>query len=158
VHSSKSGRPSSMAGRPRDPCHRRCERRRHLTANHPSFAIFRSSPNPFRPGRTSRWLPRMWPASTQHRTESARYRRRCVSDGEQNEIALQTDWEIVAWRRIADPLVTTFERREIRNHVRVCHEELRRCLAIKSNRLHFRVCDADDVRDSRAEPKFRLFA
>ena len=157
MHSSKSGRPSSMAGRPRDPCHRRCERRRHLTANHPSFAIFRSSPNPFRPGRTSRWLPRMSPASTQHRTESARYRRRCVSDGEQNEIALHTDWEIVAWRRIADPLVATFERREIRNHVRVCHEELRRCLAIKSNRLHFRVCDADDVPRQPSRAKVSAF-
>jgi len=67
-----------------------------------------------------------------------------------------TDWEIVAWRRIADPLVTTFERREIRNHLRVCHEELRRCLALMSER--FRVRGTAQLRDSSAELKFRLLA
>ena len=28
------------------------------------------------------------------------------------------DWQTVAWRRIADPSVTRFERREIRNHIK----------------------------------------
>jgi hypothetical protein len=45
------------------------------------------------------------------------------------------DWQTVAWRRVADPDVTTFERREIRNHVKTCDDELRRCLAIRSERL-----------------------
>jgi len=39
------------------------------------------------------------------------------------------DWQTIAWRRIADPVVTTSERREIQNHLRVCHEELIRCPA-----------------------------
>jgi len=31
----------------------------------------------------------------------------------------------VAWRRVADPLVTDFERREIRNHIKESDEALR---------------------------------
>jgi hypothetical protein len=66
------------------------------------------------------------------------------------------DWSTVAWRRIADPLVTTFERREIRNNLEVCEDELRRCLAIMSER--FRARRAADVRDKSAAVKFRLLA
>jgi hypothetical protein len=66
------------------------------------------------------------------------------------------DWNTVAWRRIADPLVTTFERREIRNNIDVCEDELRRCLAITSER--FRARGAADVRDKPAAVKFRLLA
>jgi hypothetical protein len=66
------------------------------------------------------------------------------------------DWQVVAWRRVADPDVTTFERREIRNHVKTCQEELRRCLAIKAER--FRARDAVEVRGRAAELKFRLLA
>jgi hypothetical protein len=66
------------------------------------------------------------------------------------------DWQTVAWRRIADPMVTTFERREIRNHVKTCNDELRRCLAIQSER--FRARGAVEVRGRVGEVKFRLFA
>jgi hypothetical protein len=67
------------------------------------------------------------------------------------------DWQTLAWRRIADPLVTAFERREIRNHIKESDEELRRCLAMMSDRLRFRVCRVD-VGDSLAKLKFRLLA
>jgi hypothetical protein len=66
------------------------------------------------------------------------------------------DWQTVAWRRVADPDVTTFERREIRNHVKTCDDELRRCLAIKSER--FRARGAVEVRGRAVDIKFRLLA
>jgi hypothetical protein len=66
------------------------------------------------------------------------------------------DWQTVAWRRVADPDVTTFKRREIRNHVKTCNDELRRCLAIKEER--FRARGAVDVRGRAENIRFRLFA
>jgi hypothetical protein len=67
------------------------------------------------------------------------------------------EWQRVAWRRIADPLVTSYERREIRNHIKESDSELRRCLHIMSERvrLHAKV---EDVGDSLAKLKFRLLA
>ena len=47
------------------------------------------------------------------------------------------DWQAIAWRRVADPLLTAFERREIRNHIKESDEELRRYLAMMSERLRF---------------------
>jgi len=66
------------------------------------------------------------------------------------------DWQTIAWRRIADPFVTTYERREIRNHLKVCDDELRRCLAIMSERFcgrgRAKVCEGP------TELKFRVLA
>ena len=66
------------------------------------------------------------------------------------------DWQTVAWRRVADPLLTTFERREIRNHIKESNAELRRYLGMMSDRLRFQVSAAEDVGDSLANIKFRL--
>jgi hypothetical protein len=66
------------------------------------------------------------------------------------------DWQAVAWRRIADPLITTIERREIRYHLRESDGELRRCLAMMSERLRFRPGPAEEVGDSLAQIKFRV--
>jgi hypothetical protein len=68
------------------------------------------------------------------------------------------EWQRVAWRRIADPAVTPFERREIRNHIKESDGELRRCLQMMSDRLRFQVRKVEDVGDSFANPKFCLFA
>jgi hypothetical protein len=68
------------------------------------------------------------------------------------------DWQTVAWRRVADPLLTAFERREIRNHIKESNLELRSCLAMMSDRLRFRIGPAPDVGDSLATIKFRLLA
>lgn len=68
------------------------------------------------------------------------------------------DWQTVAWRRIADPLVTAFERREIRNHIKESDVELRRCLGMMSDRLRFQAHVVEDVGDSFANLKFRLLA
>ena len=67
------------------------------------------------------------------------------------------EWQRVAWQRIADPLVTPFERREIRNHIRESDGELRRCLGMMSERLRFQLGAVEDVDDSLAK-QFRLLS
>jgi hypothetical protein len=64
------------------------------------------------------------------------------------------EWQRVAWRRVADPLVTDFERREIRNHIKESDEALRYYLGMISERL--RQDRTVEVRDRSAKPKFRL--
>ena len=66
------------------------------------------------------------------------------------------EWQRVAWQRVADPLVTPFERREIRNHIRESDGELRRCLRMMSERLRFQPRAVEAVGDSFAKLKFRL--
>ena len=68
------------------------------------------------------------------------------------------DLQTLAWRRVADPLVTAFERREIRNHIKDSDAELRRCLGMMSDRLRFQARAVEDVGDSFANLKFRLLA
>ena len=68
------------------------------------------------------------------------------------------DWQTVAWRRLADPLLTAFERREIRNHIKESNGELRRCLGMMSDRPRFQARAVEDVGDSLASLKFRLLA
>ena len=68
------------------------------------------------------------------------------------------DWQTVAWRRIADPLVTAFERREIRNHIKESDGELRRCLGIMSERLRFELGAVEVVGDSLAKLDFKVFS
>lgn len=68
------------------------------------------------------------------------------------------DWQTVAWRRVADPLLTAFERREIRNHIKESNAELRYYLGMMSERLRFKASPAQDVGDSLASLKFRLLA
>jgi hypothetical protein len=63
-----------------------------------------------------------------------------------------------AWRRVADPLLTTFERREIRNQIKESQGELRRCLAMASERFRFQSRAVEDAGDSLAQLKFRLLA
>ena len=71
-----------------------------------------------------------------------------------------TNWQTVAWRRLAEPLLTAFERREIRNHMKESDAELHRCLGMMSDRLRFqaRAERAGIVGDSLASLKFRLLA
>jgi hypothetical protein len=45
----------------------------------------------------------------------------------------------VAWRRIADPKITPFERWETRNHIKESDYAVRYCLAMMSERLRFQV-------------------
>jgi hypothetical protein len=75
-----------------------------------------------------------------------------------SKISELMDWQAVAWRRIANPSVTLFERREIRNQIKESDAELRRCLAMISERLRFRTRSPEKIRDSLAELKLRLLA
>jgi hypothetical protein len=67
-------------------------------------------------------------------------------------------WQTLAWRRIADPAVTTFERREVRNHLKQSDEELRRCLAMMSGRFRFNARPEKTAVNSLANIKFKLLA
>jgi hypothetical protein len=51
-----------------------------------------------------------------------------------------------------------FERREIRNHIKESDEELRRYMAMMSERLRFPARAVEDVGDSLARINFRLLA
>jgi hypothetical protein len=66
------------------------------------------------------------------------------------------EWQRVAWRRVSDPMVTEFERREIRNHIKESDEQLRYYLAMVSERLRRQARTVEDVGDSLAKLKFRL--
>jgi hypothetical protein len=65
------------------------------------------------------------------------------------------EWQRVAWQRVADPLVTDFERREIRNHIKESDEALRYYLGMMSERLRRQARTVEDVGDSLAKIKFR---
>jgi hypothetical protein len=66
--------------------------------------------------------------------------------------------QVAAWRRVADPFLTAFECREIRNQIKQSNEDLRRCLAMVSERHRFQPRAALDAVDSLAQLKFRLLA
>ena len=65
-------------------------------------------------------------------------------------------WQSHAWRRIADPSITRFERREVRNHIKEADAELRRCLGMRADRLRFRARSLEEIGDSLTSLKFRL--
>jgi hypothetical protein len=62
----------------------------------------------------------------------------------------------VAWRQLADPSLTTFERREVRNQIRLSNNELRQYLEMMSERLRFRVRSAEEVAGGFGRPNLRL--
>jgi hypothetical protein len=55
------------------------------------------------------------------------------------------EWQREAWRRIADPVITPFERREIQNHIKESDGELRHCLQMMSERVRFHARAVEDV-------------
>ncbi len=63
-----------------------------------------------------------------------------------------------AWRELASPSLTTFDRRELRNRVKQSEPELRTCLKMMSERLRFRPRPVEEVGDSLANIDFRLLA
>jgi hypothetical protein len=62
----------------------------------------------------------------------------------------------VAWRHLADPLLTTFERREVRNQIRQSNNELRQYLQMMSERLRFRVRSGEEDAGRFGRPNLRL--
>jgi hypothetical protein len=65
----------------------------------------------------------------------------------------------VAWRNLADPALTVFERREIRNEIKQSDAELRSCLEMMSDRSRFRERPVEaDVAERFGKFEFRLLA
>jgi hypothetical protein len=64
----------------------------------------------------------------------------------------------VAWSQLADPSLTTFDRREIRNRIRHSEADLRTYLKMRSERARFPGLPAQDADLRRAKPSFRLLA
>ena len=48
----------------------------------------------------------------------------------QNQIATLQGWLAGAWRRLGDPSLTAFDKRELRNQMKQADVALRRCLAL----------------------------
>ena len=48
----------------------------------------------------------------------------------QNQIATLQGWLAGAWRRLGDPSLTAFDKRELRNQMKDADAALRRCLAL----------------------------
>ena len=66
------------------------------------------------------------------------------------------EWQRVVWRRVADPMVTGFERREIRNRIKESDAELGYYLGMVSERFRFQARKVEDVGDSLAKLNFRI--
>jgi hypothetical protein len=61
-----------------------------------------------------------------------------------------------AWRELAGPSLTTFDRREIRNRIRQSEAELRLSLQIMSEHLRFHPKPAQEIGDCLANISFRI--
>jgi hypothetical protein len=61
-----------------------------------------------------------------------------------------------AWRQLADPALTTFERREVRNQIRASNSELKYHLQTMSECLRSRVNSPAESADF-GRPNLRLF-
>jgi hypothetical protein len=62
-----------------------------------------------------------------------------------------------AWRELAVPSLTAFDRREIRNRIRQGQVELRAHLKVRTERLRFEPRPVEPPTDSLASINFRLF-
>ena len=67
--------------------------------------------------------------------------------------ALQ-EWLRGAWRQLGDPTLTTFARRELRNQMKQCSDDLKACL----QRMEAQPQPARDSDRSFAKPELRILA
>jgi hypothetical protein len=66
-------------------------------------------------------------------------------------------WLTGAWRHLANPSLTKFERRELRNDMKQCNVELRRCLElVRAARDHRRKQSSTGARSDFGNVGFRL--
>jgi hypothetical protein len=78
------------------------------------------------------------------------------SDDLSRDIHALKELQRVAWSQLADPSLTTFDRREIRNQIRQSELELKTYLTMRSERTRFPVQPAQDAGYRRARPNLRL--
>jgi hypothetical protein len=74
-----------------------------------------------------------------------------------SEITYRMSQQRDAWRELASPTLTQFDRRELRNRIRQSEIELRDCLKMRTERLRFRPRPVEEPADSLANLAFRLF-
>jgi hypothetical protein len=64
----------------------------------------------------------------------------------------------MAWQQLADPAVTTFARRELRNEIKQSGAELRSYLQMESERSRFRGRPTEEVAAGLEKFEFQLLA
>ena len=74
-----------------------------------------------------------------------------------HEITALMGQQRAAWRELAKPELTQFDRRELRNRIRQSENELRDFLKTRTERLRFRPRVLEPTVDSLASIGFRLF-
>jgi len=74
-----------------------------------------------------------------------------------HEIEALTAIQREAWRELASPRLTAFDRRELRNRIRQSEIDLRHFLDIRTERLRFRPRPAAPVRSTLENLEFRFF-
>ncbi len=74
-----------------------------------------------------------------------------------NEIDALMAQQREAWRELAVPSLTAFDRREIRNRIRQGQVELRAHLKVRTERFRFEPRPDEPPTDSLATINFRLF-
>ena len=79
------------------------------------------------------------------------------SDDLSRDIHALKELQRVAWSQLADPSLTTFDRREIRNRIRHSEADLRTYLKMRSERARF-PAPPQNAGYHRAKPEFRLLA
>jgi hypothetical protein len=81
------------------------------------------------------------------------------ADNLSRNIQVLKELQRAAWNHLADPALTTFERRETRNQLKQTGAELRSCLEMMSERMRFRPRPVQEgVADSLDKFEFRLLA
>jgi len=75
-----------------------------------------------------------WPNPNQHYNFSgSTFLAEWMSEPEiQNQIVTLQRWLAAAWRRLGDPALTPFDKRELRNQMKQADLSLRECLALSS--------------------------
>ena len=74
-----------------------------------------------------------------------------------NHIATLQRWLDSAWRRLSDPALTRYDRRELRNQMKQADAALRKCLGLVSE-LKSAQARAGDGDDRVAKPDLRFLA
>ena len=80
------------------------------------------------------------------------------SDDLSRDIHALKELQRVAWSQLADPSLTTFDRREIRNRIRHSEADLRAYLKMRSEHARLSVPPMQGAGYRRAKPEFRLLA
>jgi hypothetical protein len=75
----------------------------------------------------------------------------------QHIVTLQR-WLTSAWRRLGDPALTTFDRRELRNQMKQADAALRQCLVLASELRSARKTQSQPDGRKTAQPDLRFLA